>query len=97
MRWVPDALRQRLAIVTAACLVLAGVAFGIDRAVASPADRGDHDAVAGQDPDANGEAGDEDENDGGPQAPADYLTLKWTSGRDVSPEQVTHVDPAGRR
>ena len=92
MRWVPDGLKQRLAIVAAACLVFAVAAFGIDRAIASPADRGDHDAVAGQDADANGvEPGDEDEKDGGPQEPADYLTLKWTSGQDVSQEQVTHA------
>ena len=32
-----------------------------------------------------------EERDGGPQGPADYLTLKWTSGRDVTPAQVARA------
>src|SRR5262249_55820510 len=60
--------------------------FGVDRLVAGH-ERADHDAV-GADRDGGRDGGDEaDEDDGGPQAPADYLTLKWTSGRDVSPDQ----------
>ena len=29
---------------------------------------------------------------GGPSRPADYLTLKWTSGRDVTPAQVARAE-----
>jgi len=29
---------------------------------------------------------------GGPSRPADYLTLKWTSGRDVTPSQVARAE-----
>ncbi len=96
LKWVPDGLRQRLAFVAVACLVLAGAGFGIDRAVASSTQRGDHDAVAGHDADADahgvpGEGDEGEEEDGGPQQPADYLTLKWTSGQDVSQEQVNRA------
>jgi photosystem II stability/assembly factor-like uncharacterized protein len=38
-----------------------------------------------------GESEEEEEEEGGPQRPADYLTLKWTSGKDVSQEQVTRA------
>src|SRR5689334_14443365 len=76
-----------LPMALAAMLVLALAAFGVDRLVAGH-ERADHDAV-GADKDGDRDQGDEgDEDDGGPQAPADYLTLKWTSGRDVSPDQV---------
>jgi photosystem II stability/assembly factor-like uncharacterized protein len=98
MKWPLDGTKSRLSIVIATILVLGLAAFGIDRAVASPQDRDGHTAAADHDRDgdsdhhADSDQGDEDEDeDGGPQAPADYLTLKWTSGQDVSQEQVTHA------
>src|SRR5262245_16315638 len=91
MRWMRFAARWRLAAVLAGILVVALAAYGVDRVVAGHG-RADRDAGADRDAvgaDHDSDQGDEaDEEDGGPQAPADYLTLKWTSGRDVSPAQV---------
>lgn len=87
MRWMTIAARWRLPMALAAILVIALGAYGVDRVV-SGHERADHDAV-GADRDGGHDQGDgDDEEDGGPQAPADYLTLKWTSGKDVSPDQV---------
>src|SRR5215475_16068641 len=85
MRWMTIAARWRLPMALAAILVVALAAYGVDRVV-SGHERADHDAVGA---DRDGDHGDgDDEEDGGPQAPADYLTLKWTSGKDVTPDQV---------
>src|SRR5215831_17558505 len=90
MRWTPIAARwRRLSALLAVVVVAALGVFVGDRVVAGPGHDRD---VAGADRD-NGQDldGAGDEEDGGPQAPADYLTLKWTSGEDVSQEQVTHA------
>ncbi|MCW2876572.1 MAG: glycosyl hydrolase repeat-containing protein [Sphaerisporangium sp.] len=86
-KWLPIAL--------AACLVLAMAAFGIQRLVAS-ADTQATPQAAGMTQDkkqVEGDAGQQnneegEEGEGGPQDPADYLTLKWTSGQNVTQEQV---------
>jgi hypothetical protein len=87
MRWTTSAGRRRLPLVLAAILVLALGAFGVGHLVTGH-EKGEHDAA---DADHNGGRDgdhDEGEDDGGPQAPADYLTLKWTSGANVTPGQV---------
>src|ERR1051326_3019745 len=87
MRWMTLAARwRRLSLVMAVILVAALAVFVGDRVLIGHGDKDRN--VAGADRD-NGRDGDEgDEDDGGPQAPADYLTLKWTSGGDVTPDQV---------
>jgi len=47
-----------------------------------------------KDKDKDAESGEEGEgeDDGGPAAPAEYLTKKFTSGHDVTPEQVHRAE-----
>ncbi|HEY3715375.1 MAG TPA: hypothetical protein VGL39_12670 [Jatrophihabitantaceae bacterium] len=45
-----------------------------------------------KDKDAGGGEEDEGEDDGGPAAPAEYLTRKFTSGHDVTPDQVHRAE-----
>ncbi|MGW5672362.1 WD40/YVTN/BNR-like repeat-containing protein [Micromonospora sp. NPDC003776] len=73
---------RRLPVIIAAVLVLALAAFGLQR-LAFP-DRSD----AGREKAEAAEHEGEEEDEGGPQRPADYLTLKWTSAQDVTQEQV---------
>jgi photosystem II stability/assembly factor-like uncharacterized protein len=74
--------RRRWLIAVAAVLVLAVAGLGLLR-VARPA-HPDADRATAQ----GAEGPDGEAAHGGPQDPADYLTLKWTSGRDVSQAQV---------
>ena len=95
MKWPPD-VKHRLSIVVAAILVLAMATFGIDRAMSSSERHGERADAAGFDHDADADQ-DGEEEDGGPQEPADYLTLKWTSGQDVTQDQVSHaIDQAAK-
>ncbi|PWR15099.1 glycosyl hydrolase [Micromonospora sicca] len=83
---------KRLPLVIAAVLVLALAAFGVQRlAFSDRSEAGRESAEAAEhegegEHEAEGEG--EEEDEGGPQRPADYLTLKWTSGQDVTQEQV---------
>lgn len=84
MKWSRIGVRNRLAIIVAACMVIAVGAFGIDRVTSWSSPAGDREA-------AEHDGGEQGERDGGPQDPADYLTLKWTSGQPVSQEQVARA------
>ena len=95
MKWPPD-VKQRISIIVAAFLVLAMASFGIDRVMSSSERHAEGAEAAGFDHDADADEGEEEE-EGGPQKPADYLTLKWTSGQDVTPDQVSQaIAQAGR-
>ena len=82
--------RTNVRTATAAALVTLGlVAAGCSGSAGSRSDADHHHVGADE---VHGDVGEghgaESEEDGGPSEPADYLTLKFTSGRDVTAEQV---------
>jgi photosystem II stability/assembly factor-like uncharacterized protein len=83
---------KKVPILVVLLLLAAAAAFGVqhlasDRATNESAEAADGEIVG--DVEAEGENGEEgEEAEGGPQKPADYLTLKWTSGQDVTQAMV---------
>ncbi|MCO5973792.1 WD40/YVTN/BNR-like repeat-containing protein [Actinoallomurus soli] len=73
-------------------LTAANHASGNDRSEA--AERVHDDADAGREEGEEGEEG--EEKDGGPTAPAEYLTRKFTSGKDVKPAQIKQARTQAR-
>ena len=75
-------LKRLLILVLSAALVASAIAVGMrltktdKKATASPAGLGES---------AEAETG-------GPSTPGDYMTLKWTSGKDVTPAQVRRAE-----
>ena len=75
-------MKRLLILVLSAALVASAIAVGMrltktdKNVVTSPA--------------GLSEAGEADT--GGPSAPGDYMTLKWTSGKDVTPAQVRRAE-----
>jgi photosystem II stability/assembly factor-like uncharacterized protein len=99
---LPARLRTRWARLLLALAVAAALAVtAVSVTAGTGKDSGRHDADrTGQDrdKDAQGsgqgeesEQGEEGEDDGGPVAPAEYLTQKFTSGQNVSQAQIEHA------
>ncbi len=98
---LPTRLRSRWARLLLAMAVVAALAVTAVSVTAGK-DSGRHDADrAGQDRDKDAqdsdqgkesEEGEEGEDDGGPVAPAEYLTQKFTSGQNVSQAQIEHAN-----
>jgi photosystem II stability/assembly factor-like uncharacterized protein len=83
---------KRVPILVVLLLLAAAAAFGVqhlasDRATSESAEAADGES-AGEVEGEAGESAEEEEEEGGPQKPADYLTLKWTSGQDVTQAMV---------
>jgi photosystem II stability/assembly factor-like uncharacterized protein len=85
-RMIPTLIVASIVALAVAVLAFRGLApashTSADKDATTSAEHEHHDG----DGDEGGE--DEDEEDGGPTAPADYLTLKFTSGHDVTPAQI---------
>ena len=83
---VRQALTAFLAVVALVAGIIAFVATSHTPTAPAPARAApaDRDADHGEDADQ----GEEGEDDGGPAAPAEYLTAKYTSGQDVTLQQV---------
>jgi photosystem II stability/assembly factor-like uncharacterized protein len=91
---IRSSLRSRWYLVLVALAAVAALITGLSisahggttDAAGKHAAATEHDKGASQDPDAEGE--DSGEDDGGPAAPAEYLTQKFTSGQDVTTAQI---------
>src|SRR6266545_1287484 len=79
--------RRRVAVLVALVAVAALVGTGVSLALTHGSRGGEKESGAASARGDNDQPG-EDEDDGGPAAPAEYLTQKFTSGKDPSPQQV---------
>ncbi len=81
-------------LVVVLLLLAAATAFGVqrlasDRGTSESAEAADGEIVGEIEGEGEeGESAEEEEEEGGPSKPADYLTLKWTSGQDVTQAMV---------
>jgi len=77
---------KKVPILVVLLLLAAAAAFGVQHLASDRATSESAEAAGESAGEAVGEEGEEEE--GGPQKPADYLTLKWTSGQDVTQAMV---------
>jgi photosystem II stability/assembly factor-like uncharacterized protein len=101
---IPQSRRVRWILTLLGVVAVAALVTGVTSAVSSSgpkhhesgerAKSGEHDADhdQGEEGKHNGEEGEEGEDDGGPAAPAEYMTKKFTSGKDVTPAQVRRAE-----
>ncbi|MFL6052846.1 MAG: hypothetical protein ACJ72W_08020, partial [Actinoallomurus sp.] len=81
--------RRTIPMLVLASIIAIAVAALTVRGLAAPSHEKDGDrSEAVSERMHHGEEGGEEEEKGGPTAPAEYLTRKFTSGQDVKPGQI---------